>query len=81
MNVDFGISTNPILPPSTSAGSWRSLNIQSMHNTYMGLANLINNLAANQLIRRPIDINNDIISTIQETNRNTSDNELLQAYE
>ena len=82
--MNFGIRTNSMLPPSAGTGSWRPLDMQPIHNTYMELANSINNLAVNQLIRRPLDISNDIISTIQErnvANRNISDNELLQGYE
>ena len=55
-----------------------------MHNTYVGLAKSINNLAANQLVRRPNDINNDIIENIQErnvANRSSTDSELMSAYE
>ena len=83
-DYEFGISTNLLLPPSTGASTWRPLDMQSMHNTYMCLANSINNLAANQLVRRPIEINNDIIATIQQrnvANRSSSDNELMSAFE
>ena len=81
-NVDFGLSRNPLLPPST--GQWQPFDIHRMESSYVAIANSINNLAAHQLIRRPNDVNSEIIRTIQEKNvaaRNGGNNELLSAFD
>jgi hypothetical protein len=55
-----------------------------MESSYVAIANSINNLAAHQLIRRPNDVNSEIIRTIQEKNvaaRNGGNNELLFAFD
>ena len=37
-----------------------------MENTYVGIANVINNLGNQSLVNRPQEINNQNISTLQE---------------
>ena len=81
-NIDFGLSRNSLLPPST--GQWQPFDIHRMESSYVAIANSINNLAAYQLIRRPNDVNSEIIQTIQEKNvaaRNGGDTALLSAFD
>ena len=55
-----------------------------MDNSYVVIANSINNLTTHQLIRRPLDVNNHIIKALQEKNvnvRNGGDIDLLSAYD
>ena len=76
------VSRNPLLPPST--GQWQPFDIHRMESSYVAIANSINNLAAYQLIRRPNDVNSEIIQTIQEKNvaaRNGDDAALLSAFD
>ena len=81
-NVDYGMTQSPILPPST--GRWRAFDVERMENTYVGIANAINNLANQSLVRRPQEINDDIINTLQEkmaAQRNNIDDSIIRAYD
>ena len=56
------MSQSPVLPPST--GRWRAFDVERMENAYVGIANAINKLVNQLLVRRPQEINDDIISTL-----------------
>ena len=81
-NVDFGLSTNPFLPPF--AGQWQPFDLNRMESSYLAIATSINNLATHQLVRRTMDINKDIIATLQEKNvsvRNGGDSAMVRALD
>ena len=81
-HVNFGLSTNPCLPPST--GQWQPFDINRMESSYVAFANSINNLATHQLVRRIIDVNSDIIATLQEKNisiRNGEDSAMVSTLD
>ena len=56
------MTQSPIFPPTTSR--WRLFDVKRMENTYVGIANTINNLVKQSLVRRPQQINDDITSTL-----------------
>ena len=81
-NVDFGMTQSLILLPST--GRWRVFDVKRMKNAYVGIANAINNLANQSLVRRPQEIKDDIIITLQEkmaAQRNKIDESIIRAYD
>ena len=69
-NVDFGLSTNPFLPPSTS--QWQPFDLNRMESSYLAIVSCINNLATHHLVRRAMDVHKDIIATLQQKNMSVS---------
>ena len=57
------MTQSPILPPST--GRWRAFDVERIENKYVGIANAINNLTTQSLVRRPQGINENVINTLQ----------------
>ena len=80
MNIDFGMSLSPSLPPST--GSQRSVNIARMENQYNSIASSISDLVSNQTVRRPHQISDNLIATIENKlmlQNNNGDQMLIDA--
>jgi hypothetical protein len=82
LNVEFGMSSSPSLPPSTGTG--RSINFDRLQSGYQIIASSLSDLARQQSVRGSNVINEDIIATYTkkfELEREGVDGVLIQAYD
>ena len=62
----FARVSNP--PPLTGplTGLWRTFAVDRKETMHVGIANVIKILTTQSLVRRPLEINNDVTNTLQE---------------